>query len=486
MRGIVYIIGAGCGAADLITVRGLEYLRKADTVVYDALIDRKLLSYAGSGAELICAGKRAGGHSSSQDDINEILVKKAKEGHIVARLKGGDPFVFGRGGEEIAALNRAGIPFDIVPAVSSAIAVPELAGIPVTHRMTSRSFHVITGHTAGEEKDYSGYASSEGTLVFLMGLNNIRKITSELISGGKSPDTPAAVISDGASSKQKVVRGNLGNIAAISRSEKCTAPAVIVIGETAAMDLSPTLRLPLENVSVTVTGTSGFCEKTEEKLKSLGASVISIPHLVLKEYVSVPLLDKAFGEIEKYGCIAFTGRHGAEIFLKRMKEQHTDIRRLSSVKIAVIGKGTAEYLEEYGIFADIIPQVYTSTELARTIGESDLKSRRILALRAEKGSEDLIASLAGKGFETDEVKLYDTCVNRNIIPECIETDYIVFGSAAGINGFIESGSVLSEKTKIVCIGSVTASTQKKYRNIITAEPYTVDGIINSIITEESK
>ncbi|MBP0977348.1 MAG: uroporphyrinogen-III C-methyltransferase [Oscillospiraceae bacterium] len=486
MNGKVYIIGAGCGAADLITVRGLEYLRKADTVVYDALIDSRLLSYASDGTELICAGKRAGSHSASQDEINEILVKKALEGHTVARLKGGDPFVFGRGGEEIAALNNAGIPFDIVPAVSSAIAVPELAGIPVTHRKTSRSFHVITGHTAGEEKDYSVYALTKGTLVFLMGLNNIGKITSDLISGGKSPDTPAAVISDGAAPEQKVVRGNLGNIAEKSITEKCTAPAVIVIGETAAMDLSPTLRLPLENVTVTVTGTAGFCDKTEEKLRSLGASVNSIPHLVLKEYDSVPSLDKAFGEIEKYGCIAFTGRHGAEIFLKRMKERHIDIRRLSSVKIAAIGKGTAEFLSGYGIFADIVPQVYTSAELALAIGESDLKNRRILALRAEKGSEELITLLTGKGFETDEVKLYDTCVNSDIIPESIETDYIVFGSAAGINGFTESGSVLSEKTKIVCIGSVTAGTQKKFRNIITAEPYTVDGIINSIITEESK
>lgn len=486
MKGKVYIIGSGCGSYDLITLRGMEYLHKADTVVYDALIDQKLLLYAAEDAELICVGKRAGSHSASQADINALIVKKALEGHIVARLKGGDPFVFGRGGEEIAALKEAGITFTIVPGVSSAIAVPELAGIPVTYRKVSRSFHVITGHTADEKVDISKYACLEGTLVFLMGLGNINTVAEELIRNGKKTTIPAAVISEGASERQFIVRGTLSDIAEKVRAENIKAPAVIVIGETAAIDFAPTIKLPLERVSVTVTGTAGFCKRLSDRLSELGAAVETVPHLRLEEYKSIPLLDKALAHIEKYGCIAFTGRQGAEIFLRRLKESAIDVRRLSDLKIAAIGSSTAEYLADHGLIADIVPDVFTSAALAGAIAQTSDNSRKILIARAEKGSSELTDTLKKAGFGYDDIRLYDTAINADVIPPYVDTDYIVFGSSAGITGFVNNGAELSEKTKIVCIGSVTASVQNKYKNIITAFPHTVEGVINAIITEESK
>lgn len=485
MKGKVYIIGAGCGSYDLITLRGLELLKRSDVIIYDALIDRRLLLANGK-AELICVGKRAGKHSSSQEEINKLLVNKALEGHTVARLKGGDPFVFGRGGEEINALNEAHIPFDLVPGISSAIAVPELAGIPVTHRYVSRSFHVITGHTAAGEADYSKYSGLDGTLVFLMGLGNISAIADGLIKGGRSPAEPAAVISDGASLKQKIIRGTLADIYEKVRDASLPSPAVIVIGETAEMELMPTIELPLRNVSVTVTGIADFCAKLSKKLAELGADTYAVPHVRLAEYKDNALLDKALEQPEDYGCIAFTGRHGAEIFLRRMKNKGIDIRRLSPAKLAAIGKSTAGFLADFGLYADIVPDIFTSAGLGKAIADNSDKSKKVLIARAEKGSDDLTDELKKAGMKYDDIRLYDTVIDHDAVPDKVDTDYIVFGSSAGINGFVTSGAELTERTKIICIGSVTASAQNRYKNIITASPHTAEGIISAIITEESK
>lgn len=485
MKGKVYIIGAGCGSYDLITLRGLELLKKADVIVCDALIDSKLLLYADSRAEIISVGKRAGSHSASQEFINELLVKKAFERHTVARIKGGDPFVFGRGGEEIIALKEANIPFAVVPGVSSAIAVPELAGIPVTHRRLSRSFHVITGHTADESTDYSKYALLDGTLVFLMGLGNIGMIAEGLISGGKPPHTPAAVIYDGASSVQTRINGTLADIAGKVLTAHCKAPAVIVVGETAGMELAAAEELPLRHISVAVTGTADFCIKLSGRLTELGADVRAYPYVRTEEYDDLPLLDKAFEHLEDYGFIVFTGRRSADIFMRRMKDKGIDVRRLSSAKIAVIGRSTAGHLAGYGLYADIVPEIFTSAELGRAVAENTGRSRKILIARAEKGSGDLTGTLDSMGCVYDDIKLYDTVADYDTVPKKVDADYIVFGSAAGIKGFIESGAELSETTKIVCTGSVTASAQSIYRNIITASPHNADGIINAIITEES-
>ena len=251
--GKVILVGAGCGDYDLITLRGKKLIERCDVIVYDSLIDDRILSFAPENAERICVGKRAGHHSETQDNINKLLVDMAAEGKTVVRLKGGDPFVFGRGGEEALALRENDIEFSVVPGISSAIAVPELAGIPVTHRQVSRSLHIITGHTSDEKEDFYVYTGLNGTIVFLMGLGRLDQIAQELIQNGKNKNTPVAIISNGASANQRIIKGTLENIAKISRIEKAEAPAVIVVGEVADFDLRPTEKHPLSDVMVTVT-----------------------------------------------------------------------------------------------------------------------------------------------------------------------------------------------------------------------------------------
>ena len=472
MTGFVYIIGAGCGSADLITVRGLNALKKCDTVVYDALIDTELLTYASDVAELIPVGKRAAAHSAKQEDINALLVEKALAGCTVARLKGGDPFVFGRGGEEITELQKHGIPFSVIPGISSCIAVPELAGIPVTHRNVSRAFHVITAHTANGGRDFSRYANLDGTLVFLMGLNALTDIADGLIRGGKTANTPAAVISEGGTAQQKAVRGTLADIA--EKAAGMTAPAVIAVGETAASDFScGTRRGALSGVSVTVTGTEKFTAKLEGLLEADGASVRRYSHLRIVRKQDIPALDG-------YDCVAFTSSYGVEIFTRHCKEKHIDLRSLAGVKIAAVGSGTAGTLADNGLTADIVPDRFTVTDLADAIADS--APEKVLLLRAALGSEQLAERLAKRNVSFDDVKIYDTVHRPEMPAEHADTDYIVFGSSSGVSGFFDAGNTLSKRTRAVCIGTPTAeAVQKRVGNvIITASPQSAEGVMKAI------
>ncbi len=472
MTGFVYIIGAGCGAVDLITLRGLNALKKCDTVVYDALIDTELLTYASDGAELISVGKRAAAHSAKQENINALLVEKALAGHTVARLKGGDPFVFGRGGEEIAELQKRDIPFSVIPGISSCTAVPELAGIPVTHRNVSRAFHVITAHTADGERDFSRYAALDGTLVFLMGLGALPEISAGLVRGGMSPETPAAVISEGGTAQQKAVRGTLADIA--EKAAGMTAPAVISVGETAAFVFSCSSQPgALSGVSVTVTGTERFTAKLAGLLGSDGAIVRRYSHLrIVRKQVIPPL--------EGYGCIAFTSSYGAEMFIRHCKEDRIDLRSLAGVKIAAVGSGTAGTLADNGLTADIVPDRFTVTDLADAIADS--APGKVLLLRAALGSEQLAERLAKRNVSFGDVKIYDTVRRPGMPAEHADTDYIVFGSTSGVRQYFEGGSTISGRTKTVCIGAQTAETAKKYTDsvIITADPHTAQGAAAAI------
>ena len=476
----MYIIGAGCGQSDLITLRGLNALKKCDTVVYDALIDTSLLCFAREDAELICVGKRSGKHSAKQEEINSLLVEKALAGRRVARLKGGDPFVFGRGGEEIAELQKHDIPFSVIPGISSCIAVPELAGIPVTHRNVSRAFHVITAHTADDRQDFSRYAALDGTLVFLMGLNSLPETASGLISGGMPPETPAAVISEGGTPRQRTVRGTLADITEKAAKENLTAPAVIVVDENAAYDFSCRCTSgALDGVSVTVTGTEKLSEKLGSLLQNEGANVKRYSHLRIVKTRDIP-------PFEGYGCIAFTSSYGAEMFTAHCKEKHIDLRSLAGVKIAAVGSGTAETLANSGIIPDIVPDKFTVADLADAIADSS--PGKVLILRAALGSEKLPERLAERGTAFDDVKIYDTVGRENLPAEHIDTDYIVLGSSSGAKFFFEHGCTLSEHTKTVCIGKQTADTAKKYTDneILTADPHTAQGAAAAIKGDASK
>lgn len=481
MNGMVYLIGAGCGSYDLITIRGQKLLSQCDTVVYDSLIDLRLLDFVPECAEKICVGKRAGQHNATQNEINQLLIQKASEGKTVARLKGGDPFVFGRGGEEILALQAHGIPYNVVPGISSAIAVPELAGIPVTHRKTSRSFHVITGHTADEimPENLRHYARLDGTLVFLMGLKHLRQITENLLSGGMHPDTPAAVISQGGTARQRTMKGTLGSIASLAEQNKAEAPAVIVIGETACFDFSPDL--PLENASVAVTGTKRFTDKLSQKLESLGASVRCCCKLEIREYAENPMLDKEIAQLAKYKWLVFTSMNGVDIFLKRLRKNRIDIRSLSGLHIAVLGSGTANALAQYGLFPELIPEEYTSAALGKALAQK--ASGNILILRAKQGSPELTKPLDAAGISYDDVKIYDVSCQNDFPGEAVQDDFLVFASASGVHAFFDNGNTISGHTRIICIGQITADALHSHgvTECSICAVHTVDGIVQKIL-----
>lgn len=486
--GMVYLVGAGCGTFDLITLRGINILQQCNAVVYDSLIDIELLNYVPEEAEKICVGKRAGSHSETQEGINKILIQKAQEGKTVVRLKGGDPLVFGRGGEEILALQKFEIPYSIVPGISSAIAVPELAGIPVTHRRISRSFHVITGHTVGDmlpEKMHV-YAKLEGTLVFLMGLKNCKYIAESLIKGGKSESTPVAVISNGASKNQIVLRSTLCEIEREVEKQKISTPAIIVVGETSEFNFSNTIKYPLDNICVTITGTKSFTSKLSSQLLYLGANVKKLNCLKVNEYQENVELEKALLNIEHYAWIVLTSVNGAEIFLKQIRRYKIDIRRLYNLKIAVIGSGTAEIFEKIGVFPDLIPNTFTALALGEKLASSVLSDEKILIMRAERGSADLTKILDKNSIIYDDIKTYDVisdCEKINITE--VKTDFLTFASASGVKSFFDKGFRISDKTKIICIGEITAQEliEHNVHKFIVSKIQNINGMIDSILHE---
>lgn len=479
--GCVVLVGAGCGPG-LITLQGLEELRRADAVVYDDLIDRDLLDEAPSGSEKIYVGKRFGLHSRRQEEINRILTEQARAGRHVVRLKGGDSFVFGRGGEEYLALCEAGIPCSIIPGISSAIAVPEQAGIPVTHRKMARSFTVVTGHTAdGKGEDYRVLAGLKGTLVFLMAVHHFPEITHKLIQNGKDPRTPAAVVSRGFAPDERRVDGTLENIAL--RARDVPTPAVLVVGETAAFSMVSRTGGMLDGVRVTVTGTRSFAHRVGQQLESAGARTFLFPTIRIAAHG-----DRIPHNFSGYGWIVFTSSNGAEIFFDSLKYRKQDMRSLSGIKFAVIGRGTAKTLEAHGIYADLLPSEFTAKRLgealAQEMGRTGDESR-VLILRAQNGSPLLTDELSRAGIQYDDVKIYGTAPLREK-EEVPKSDYLVFGSAGGVRAFFSMGYGLHGTA--VCIGRQTAGELRKHTDVpfLTAGEYSVEGIAEVIARHLSK
>ena len=497
-RGRVYLVGAGCGDPELITWKGLRRLRACDVVLYDDLAAEKLLEETKQDCERIFVGKRYGKHSMPQQEINALLIAKAQEGKTVVRLKGGDPFVFGRGGEEALALRAEAIPYEIISGVTSAIAVPAAAGIPVTHRKTARSFHVITGHTAagGEvvlTEQLETLAKLEGTLVFLMGLHHLEEICAGLLAGGKAAATPAAVISKGTTPEQKVVRAALGELAAAVRKAELEAPAILLIGETAALELAGTMPRPLYGVKIGVTGTKTITRKLRDRLEELGAAVTEMDYSAIVPYGENRPLEEALGSIEAcpraYEWAVFTSPNGVEIFFNDLKKRKFDVRKLAQLRFAVIGTGTAAALERHGVYPAFLPQKYDVESLAKGLAEIVKKDEAILILRAEQGSEILTEVFDRAGMRYTDVKLYDIFVDeakrRFANEKAGEMDFITFASGSGVRGFLENGGAIPQGTRTVCIGSSTAKMLQKYGDYqpITAATFHVDGVVEAILKE---
>lgn len=371
-RGFVSLIGAGPGDKGLITVRGLEALRSADVVVYDNLASNALLQEVRRDAELIYAGKRAGQHYMKQDETNALLVAKAKEGRRVARLKGGDPFIFGRGGEEALALRAADIDFEVIPGVSSSYAVAAYNGIPVTHRGLASSFHVITGHEDASKTesvlDYETLAKEEGTLIFLMGLKNLPKITERLMAFGKDKKTPAAVMQEGTTARQKMAVGTLENIVAKAQEAGIKTPAITIIGDVVSLydKLSWFGKQPLSGKSVLITASDMMTKALSQKVRALGGEALDFG-LIYTEPMRVNNLEKYFHEDKPFTWVVFTSRNGVDIFFEEMRRAKLDVRAMAGMHFAVIGKGTKEALEAKGIFCDCLPALYSSGDLGKAL-----------------------------------------------------------------------------------------------------------------------
>ncbi len=491
--GRVYIIGAGPGDPGLFTIKGMKCLQEADVLIYDHLVGEEILAHAGKSARLIYAGKQGGDHTLSQDEINRRLVEEASRGNVVARLKGGDPFIFGRGGEEAEVLAKAGIPFEVVPGVTSAIAVPAYAGIPLTHRGFTSAVAFITGHE-DPTKDKSdidwGALAGIGTLVFLMGVKNLPKIVSSLIRHGKDPDTPAALIRWGTTADQETLSGTLSNIDKLSKEKGFSPPSIFVVGN--VVGLRGTLdwfeRKPLFGKGIVVTRPEAQAAGMADLLRRQGARVIAFPTIQIVPPESRQALDRAMERLEDYQWIIFTSANGVRFFFERLRETGRDIRELKGIRICTIGPATAATIGAMGIRVDLVPDSFISEGIVGAFKNMDIRGRKILLPRAETARDVIPEGLAAMGAIVDVVIVYRTIGSgrrkEELEPLIREgkVDIVTFTSPSTVFHFIDimgRDFRLPPRVKIAAIGPVTAAAVKKagLKVDILQETFTIEGLV---------
>lgn len=498
MNGMVYLVGAGPGDYRLITLKGKECLEKADVVICDYLADKRLLAFAPENVEYIYVGKKAGNHAMRQEDISQLIADKAKEGKCVVRLKGGDPFVFGRGGEEAEVLKNNGVKFEIVPGVTSAIAAPAYAGIPVTNRKVAVSFAVVTGHedpTKGKSDiNWEKLSTAVDTLVFLMGVGNLPHITSQLIKYGRSADTPAALVRWGTKAQQEVLITTVGKAAEDVIKHNLKPPAVFVVGN--VVNLRSTIQWfdnkPLFGKNILITRARSQASKLTTALEELGANCIEAPAIKIAppddNYVS---LDNAITKIHDYDWIIFTSTNGVERFFARLNEKNLDARCLSNAKIAAIGTATADKLKNYGIIADKIPTMFKAEGILEVLQNDIQKGSKVLIPRAQKAREALPIGLRQMGAIVDVAETYCTKMadtNKDDIKDLLKNnqiDMVTFTSSSTVENLlklIDGEKTLLNNIKTAVIGPITAKTCKNngLKVDIEADVYTIDGLVNKI------
>ncbi|MCR4819316.1 MAG: uroporphyrinogen-III C-methyltransferase [Fretibacterium sp.] len=475
--GKVWLVGAGPGDVGLMTLRSREVLENADCVVYDRLVGEGVLALIPGKAERVDVGKSGGHHPIPQREIEAILLDRAMAGKRVVRLKGGDPFLFGRGGEEAEALQAAGIPFEIVPGVTSAIAVPAYAGIPVTHRGLSSALHVITAHSEKGELpnlDFEALARAKGeTLVFLMGVKNTGALCQRLMDAGMDSHTPAAVIERGTTARQRRVTGELGSLKALMEERKITPPAILVIGPVASLAKKLDWRtyLPLSGVRVAVTRPRERAGRLSRMLRDTGAEVLEFP------CITTEVLSGTLPSLAGFDWVGFTSVTGVQALFTRLAREKRDIRELGAAHIAAIGPATAEALRLCGLRVDFLPEVYDGAHLAGGLAE---RGGRMLLLRAEKGSPELTDILRERGADFSEVPLYRSCYVKAPLPD--DLDMAVFTSASTVRGFAacapEGGFAA---VKAVCIGVQTARAAEEagFKKIFTAASATLLDLVDA-------
>jgi uroporphyrinogen III methyltransferase / synthase len=499
MAGKVYLVGAGPGDPGLITLKGFRLLQRAEVVIYDFLANPELLKVVPPGAEIIYVGKKGGDHTMPQGDINRLIIEKALTGKKIVRLKGGDPYIFGRGGEEAEALAKAQIPFEIVPGISSAIAVPAYAGIPLTHRRYNTSVSFFTGHEDPTKenlsRDFGSGSDPMGTLVFLMGVKNLSVIVEKLIHQGVDPETPAALIQWGTTNRQKTVAGTLRTIMQKSEAAGLTPPAIFIVGR--VVELRDTLdwfeRRPLQGKKVVVTRTREQASALVDLLAELGAECLEFPTITIVPPADWSELDQVLARIEGFDWIFFTSPNGVRFFFDRLETLGSDIRNLKGVKIGVIGPATAEALAQVRLRPDLVPEKYQAEDLLEALSQIPLADKKILIPRAAQARDVLPEGLRRMGAEVLVVSAYQTLpaeTEKEGLDQLLSqgaVDCLTFTSSSTVVHFLAlfpRQKILSllKKVTIACIGPITAQTARDNGLTVSviAEEYTIPGLVKSI------
>lgn len=482
MAGKVYLIGAGPGDAGLLTVKAQKILEKAETVVYDRLVGKEIIDMLPEEAILIDVGKNAGNHPVPQQEISELLAKLAKKGDVV-RLKGGDSFVFGRGGEEIETLNRYGIAYEVVPGITSAIAAAAYAGIPVTHRDFCSSLHIITGHKKKNEKldlDYQSLVGIGGTLVFMMSVSNAGEIMEGLLAAGMEPDMPAAVIENGTKANQRKFIADVGRLGSVIQQNEVVSPAVILVGKVCLLSgqMDWFSKLPLFGRKIVVTRPKDRAGVLYEKLKALGADITSMPAVE-----TVPC-DFPMPDLNRYTALIFTSPAGVNAFFCRLLKTG-DARMLYGKTIAAIGNATAKEMEKYGIRADFIPTEYSGEILAKELvaTRTVTKNDRLILLRARQGSDGLPKILEQNEIPFDETAVYDILYRENALPTAKGYDLVTFTSASCVKSFVRGTTDQDfNGVSALCIGKQTARQAEAFGfDVIVSKQASIDSMIEAAL-----
>jgi len=501
LTGKVYLVGAGPGDAGLLTLRGAELLRRADVVVYDSLVNRELLALAPEAAEIIFGGKRPRDRAIPQEELNQLLAEKAKAGKTVVRLKGGDPYIFGRGGEEAARLHRDGVPFEVVPGISSIIAAPSYAGIPLTHREHCSSFTVITGHEDPDKDesalDWERVAREPGTKVLLMGVERIGKIAAALEANGLPADTPAAMVRWGTMGRQQTITATLGTLAAKVAKADFKAPAVTVIGTVSTLrdTLNWYENRPLFGQRVVVTRNRREAGKLSGQLRELGAEVLEIPTIKILPPTRNESLIEAITGIGSYDWIIFTSANGVEHFFDYFFKAFRDVRDLGSVRFAAVGPATAKKLREFHLNIDLMPETYTAAATAKAmLAAQNVENISVLLARAESANPELPRLLEDKGAIVDDIAFYKTepeTADRNGAADDFEensADWITFASSSAVRNFdarfgLAKRCADNPKLKLASIGPETTKALKELglKPTAKAKEHTIDGLAAALL-----
>jgi len=497
--GKVYLIGAGPGDPGLITVKGQACIQAADVVVYDYLAAPALLAHAAPKAEMIYVGKKGGDHTLPQGSINQLIVDKARQGCVVARLKGGDPYIFGRGGEEAEELVAAGIPFEVVPGVTSAVAGAAYAGIPLTHRDFTSTLAFVTGHEdptkASSSIDWKALATGMGTLVFFMGVKNLPMITARLQDNGMPPETPVALIRWGTTPRQQTVTGTLNTIVAIAQQAGMKAPAIIVIGKVVGLRerLQWFETRPLFGRTIVVTRARAQASDLVERLTALGARCLEYPTIEVMPAEENTALDRAIAALATYDWLIFTSVNGVDIFFDRLFARGLDVRALAQIRTAVIGPATAERLRRRGLCSDILPESYRAEAVIEAFSSEDMTGRRVLLPRAAEARPILPEELRRLGAQVDEIAIYHTRPVTTGATELIadlengRVAMVTFTSSSTVRHFNQMlppdrRDQLLADVHIASIGPITTETAESlgFQVDITADEYTIPGLCQAI------